>query len=243
MTNTVDNIDTLLLQRHLLNDTYPISECNQIEFKKSFHINQHSKYRETMCAFLNTNGGHIIYGVLDNCIITGCSLTEVEKDNILLFVDGTFTILKTTLGDNIPKDKIKVRFEEISKNIYVIIISCYKTNDENIYQFLSGDSWIRMNASNMKTKYSKLYSVQDMFMIRNKINKKYEDTINKLKKEYNSCEVDTIITVSNIIDSKMKKEKQIISSNKVKSYVNYLILSTILITNIYLFFGYKKICV
>lgn len=239
MTTVVDNINTLLLKRHLLNDKYPIPECSQLEFKKSFHINQHSKYRETICAYLNTNGGHIIYGVLDNCIISGCSLTDTEKDGILLFVDGTFTIMKTTLGENISKDKIKVKFEEIAKDVYIVIISCYKTKDDvNNYQFLGGDSWIRMNASNMKTNYGRLYSVSDICIIKSKIYKKYEDIIVKLKKDYTTCEADTILSISDIFDNKIKKEK---SYNMTKDNSKYYLFGIIILSsviNIYLLFNF-----
>jgi predicted HTH transcriptional regulator len=245
MTAVFDDINNILLKRHLLNDKYPIPECNQLEFKKTFHVNQHSKYRETMCAYLNTNGGHIIYGILDNCIINGCSLTDNEKDSILLFVDGTFTIMKTTNGNNISKDKIKVEFEEIAKDIYIIIISCYKTKDDNNnYQFLGGDSWIRMNASNMKTSYGRLYSVNDICMVKTKIYKKYEDTINKLKREYATCEEDTILTISDIFEKKVIKEKNYVTT---KSNIEYYFFGFIMIisifTNIHLFSLLKNLCV
>ena len=58
-----ESIDKYIIPRFLLNEIYPYSEGIQVEFKKSFHINQHYKYRETICAFLNTNSGIIIYGI------------------------------------------------------------------------------------------------------------------------------------------------------------------------------------
>lgn len=239
------SIDKLLLPRYLLNDTYPYPESSQLEFKKSFHVNQTSKYRETICAFLNTEGGHIIYGILDNCVINGCTLTELEKDTILLFVDGIYTILKNTDGGNIPKDAIKVYFEEIAKNMYIVIISCYKLNNTNEqYQFLGGDSWIRMNASNMKMNVGKLYTVQDVSTIKSKFYKKCEESIVRIKKDYersyNKCEADTIIYISDIFDNKVKKEKEMmnIGQNKYKLFSLYFISIFI---NIY--FLLKSICV
>jgi predicted HTH transcriptional regulator len=209
MTAIVNNINSLLVPRFLLNDRFPYPEGTQLEFKKTFHINQHNKYRETICAFLNTNGGHIIYGILNNCMINGCILSPVDKDNILLFVDSIYNILKKTNGETIPKNTIKVYFEEISKNNYIIIISCYKVDNDE-YQFLAGDSWIRMNASNMKTKHGKLYSIQDVANIKIKINRKYEDIINKLTKEKHNTDEEIIIMVSDILLDKKEKEKELI---------------------------------
>jgi predicted HTH transcriptional regulator len=234
MTVIYDDIDKLLLTRYLLNDTYPFPEGTQLEFKKTFHVNQHAKYRETICAFLNTNGGHIIFGILDNCIINGNNLTDNEKDHILLFIDSTYTILKSSNGDSMTKDNIKIHFEEIAKYIYIVIISCYKNNDNNHYQFLGGDSWIRMNASNMKTNYGRLYSVHDVSMIKLKFHKKFENSIKKLKKEYSDCEKDTIINVSDIFENKYKKEKElIINKNDVCHYFSHILLFTSLSINTY----------
>jgi predicted HTH transcriptional regulator len=240
MTTITNDINTLLLPRYLLNDIYPYPECTQLEFKKTFHINQHSKYRETICAFLNTNGGHIMFGVLNNCVINGCPLSESEKDNLLLFIDATYTILKNTNGENIPKDTIKVYFEEIAKNIYIIIISCYRLDDTAQYQFLNGDSWVRMNASIMKTNYGKLYSAHDVSIIKLKFHKRYEDTIVKLKKDYKTCERDTIITISNIFENKFRKDHNV-SPIKINWNEFNIILYTSLLINIY--FLFKNLCV
>ena len=207
MSKIVDDIDKLLLQRYLLNDTYPYSEGTQLEFKKTFHINQLSKYRETICAFLNTNGGHIIFGILDNGVINGSPLLDNEKDKILLYVDSMYTIIKKPTGENIPIDSVKVYFEEIAKDLFIIIISCYR-KDDSVYQCLSGDSWIRMNASNMKNSYGKLYNVQDVLNIKSKMYKKHDIILAKYKREYQKCEEDTIIYVNNILVKKIEAERK-----------------------------------
>jgi predicted HTH transcriptional regulator len=244
MTSIVDDINKLLLPRYLLNDIYPHPECTQLEFKKSFHINQHAKYRETICAFLNTNGGHIIYGILDNCIINGCTLDQLEKDSILLFVDGIYTILKNTDGENISKEKIKVCFEEIAKNVYIVIISCYRNEtDINTYQFLSGDSWTRMNASNMKTNIGKLFTVHDVSTIKLRLYNRCEETIKKYKKEYNKCEESTIIEISNILIHKSKKENELLLPVKQKN-INYLLVMMLFFSTVLnITFLLKRICV
>ena len=67
-----------------------------------------------------------------------------------------------------------------------------------------------MNASNMKTKHGKLYSIQDVANIKIKINRKYEDIINKLTKEKHNTDEEIIIMVSDILLDKKEKEKELI---------------------------------
>ena len=243
MSKIVDDINKLLLPRYLLNDTYPYPEGTQLEFKKMFHINQLPKYRETICAFLNTNGGHMIFGILNNCIIEGCLLNESEKDKILLYVDSIYNILKKVNGDNIELNCVKVFFEEIAKDLYIIIISCYKNKSNDSYQFLGGDSWIRMNASNMKTKYGKLYNVQDVLNIKNKMYRRQEEIISKHKRDYTKCENDTIIFINNILLKKTYAEQSFEKINKKINNNYYYFINIFWILLFALFFGYKKLSV
>ena len=67
----------------------------------------------------------------------------------MLFADSIYTILKTVDGINIKPGSITVKFEKIAKDIYLIIFTCIRYDNVK-YQLVSGDSWIRMNASNKK---------------------------------------------------------------------------------------------
>jgi predicted HTH transcriptional regulator len=216
MNNIVQDIDTLLLNNYLLYDNFPYPEGTQIEFKKSFHTNQHDKYRQTICAFLNTNGGHIIYGVSNDCSITGCNIKQNEIDNILLFVDSLYEILKKSDGNHIEQNTLKVRINEIAKNIYIIIISCYR-EDNYIYQFLSGESWTRINASNRKCNLSKLHSIQDIITIKSKLETHFNNKLNH-----------TIIEISNIMNIKNNIEQNNIKKDIVKNNY-YSLFGTIIL--------------
>jgi len=122
MNNIVESIDSLLSNDYLLFDNFPHPEGTQLEFKKTFHVNQLDKYRQTICAFLNTNGGHIIYGISDDCIISGCRINKNDIDCILLFVDSLYEIIKKNDGNHLHENTLKVRFDEIAKDIYLIFI-------------------------------------------------------------------------------------------------------------------------
>jgi len=221
MNNIVQDIDTLLSNNYLLYDNFPYPEGTQIEFKKSFHTNQHDKYRQTICAFLNTNGGHIIYGVSNDCSITGCNIKQNEIDNILLFVDSLYEILKKSDGNHIEQNTLKVRINEIAKNIYIIIISCYR-EDNYIYQFLSGESWTRINASNRKCNLSKLHSIQDIITIKGKLETHYNNKLNHLV-----IEISNIMNIKNNIEQKNIK-KDIVKNNYYSLFGTIILLIIII---------------
>jgi len=221
MNNIVQDIDTLLSNNYLLYDNFPYPEGTQIEFKKSFHTNQHDKYRQTICAFLNTNGGHIIYGVSNDCSITGCNIKQNEIDNILLFVDSLYEILKKSDGNHIEQNTLKVRINEIAKNIYIIIISCYR-EDNYIYQFLSGESWTRINASNRKCNLSKLHSIQDIITIKSKLETHYNNKLNHLV-----IEISNIMNIKNNIEQKSIK-KDIVKNNYYSLFGTIILLIIII---------------
>ena len=215
----------ILPTKFLLNDTLSLMESSEIEYKKSFHVNQYAKYRETICAFLNTSGGHIIYGVLNDCVISGCELGELEKDNIVLFVDRLYSILIKTTGEHLHPNTLKVNFYEIAKNIYIVIISCYKELNCT-YQFISGESWIRLNASNFKLNQPKLYTKEDL-------KQKVLVELLKINDTHNNEIKDTIIMISDILYTKQKKDTKIFT----KQYYLYLIISIIVFLNFLFYFN------
>jgi len=205
MNNIVEDIDSLLSEKYLLYDIFSYPEGTQLEFKKTFHTNQLEKYRQTICALLNTNGGHIVFGISNDCSITGCAIKQTDIDIVLLFVDSLYEILKKSDGNHLDRNTLKVRIDEIAKNIYIIFISCYR-EDNTIYQFLSGESWVRINASNRKCNLSKLHSIQDIIMIKNKLENFHKQKMNHI-----------VIEIGNILNKKNTVENNILK----KDLVNY----------------------
>jgi predicted HTH transcriptional regulator len=219
-------MDSLLLDRYYLHDIYPYPESVQLEFKKSFHINQLDKYRETVCAFLNTVGGHIIFGITNDCVIIGNYLTEKDIDSIMLFADSIYNILKTVDGNNIKQGSITVKFNKIAKDLYIIIFTCIKY--ENIkYQFVSGESWIRMNASNKKVNENKLYQQQQLDIIKQRLYVKHQKEIK-----------DTVITVSNILLRIQNKEYELKLNNRFNYYL--IFFSILSLFSIVLFYKVRN---
>jgi hypothetical protein len=200
-------MESLLLDRYYIHDIYPHPESVQLEFKKSYHINQLDKYRETVCAFLNTAGGHIIFGITNDCVIIGNYLTQKDIDTIMLFADSIYTILKTVDGINIKPGSITVKFEKIAKDIYLIIFTCIRYDNVK-YQLVSGDSWIRMNASNKKVNENKLYQQQQLDIIKQRLYIKHQKEIK-----------DTVIVIGDILLKKQNKEIEIRLNNRINYYL------------------------
>jgi len=200
-------MNSLLLDRYFLHDIYPYPESVQLEFKKSYHVNQLDKYRETVCAFLNTSGGHIIFGITNDCVIIGNYLNQKDIDSIMLFADSIYTILKTVDGQNIKPGSITVKFEKIARDIYIIIFTCIRY--ENVkYQLVSGDSWIRMNASNKKVNETKLYQQQQLDIIKHRLYLKHQKEIK-----------DTVVVISDILIKKQNKESELKLNNRFNYYL------------------------
>ena len=128
----------------------------------------------------------------------------------------------------IHQNTLKVRFDKIAKNIYLIFISCYKEpNNNNMYQFISGESWIRINASNRKCNLSKLHSIQDIIQIKSKLENVYEKKVS-----YTIIEIGNILTKKNNFEVN-KLEKDLVYYKRLH-YYNKLIGFGILFVIIYL---------
>jgi len=209
-------MNSLLLDRYYLHDIYPYPESVQLEFKKSYHINQLDKYRETVCAFLNTSGGHIIFGITNDCVIIGNYLNQKDIDSIMLFADSIYTILKTVDGQNIKPGSITVKFEKIARDLYIIIFTCIRY--ENVkYQLISGDSWVRMNASNKKVNETKLYQQQQLDIIKHRLYVKYQKEIK-----------DNVVVISDILIKKQNKEAELKLNNRFNYYLIILCVFSII---------------
>jgi hypothetical protein len=95
----------------------------------------------------------------------------------------------------------------------------------------------------MKTNIGKLFTAHDVTTIKLRLYNRCEESIRKCKKEFNKCEEATIITVSNILIKKLKKENELLIPIK-KISTNYILnigLFFSIILNIFLLL--KRICV
>lgn len=160
---------TELPERFLYHDTFCGYEDERIEFKRSFNKEYTQKYLETMCAFLNNKGGHIIFGINDKTgRIDGFQCSNKLFDDIQLFVDQSYNVIVRANHTIVHSKLFFIRNEPITKHLSVVVISCVP--EPNIsYKLMNGNSYYRMNASNRRIRDVKLYTEHDMKLIQQQV--------------------------------------------------------------------------
>lgn len=82
------------------NSHLPFLENTELEFKKysfPFKFNHYSKLKKTICAFLNSNGGRIYFGIRDEdqCVL-GMRISEANKEIFFLSIKNTMDMIIPT---------------------------------------------------------------------------------------------------------------------------------------------------
>ena len=211
--------DVQLPERFIYEETFPVCEGLFVELKETFNPTFGSrKYYETICSFLNTLGGYLIFGVRDdNRMIQGMKMTPKQVDLFLQFVDSLYNVVREQ-SNEYDNDKqiehrgilFKTRIEQISKSYYVCVISCHPEENKK-YCLSDGTTFTRTNAGTQKLKsiermYSqksidKLLSTQkEEFSKRlSEREERYYQTLVKQEEKYNKQIKETIIQVSEVL--------------------------------------------
>lgn len=159
------NLDTALPKRFFFEERFPFPECSILEFKRSFREENKQRYIETGCAFLNSGGGYLVFGVVDHDrTIIGCRMGIKDIDTFNIFADHLYQLIYHTDGTIIPSNCIRTRIDKITKNRYVCIIGFYPEKD-GTYQLANGLYYRRMNASNKRYSGAKLYLPSEITVI------------------------------------------------------------------------------
>lgn len=166
-----------ILPEFILNETYAYTEGNTLEFKQNFNKSIKDKYIETVCAFINTDGGRLIFGIKNCGLISGCYIYRAELDSILLFFDQMNQHLFSENGESFDSSLIKSKITLIAKDTYIIEIICQKKSSEYKYQKKDGKCYIRNNAGNTQIKMKKLYSHEEYDLILGELNLAKEENL------------------------------------------------------------------
>ena len=103
-----------------------------------------------ICAFLNTQGGVLYYGITDDHIIRGLVLTAQMRDRLRLAIDSCCN----SFSPEVDTDKVKLRFEKVfnpdgseCRDTYVVVIRVVKGDPGQIYFTPDHKAWCRREAS------------------------------------------------------------------------------------------------
>ncbi len=227
---------------------FKFSESTMFEYKVS--INQQTgfqKYLETICAFLNTKGGFLIFGINDNLNLSGLSMANSDIDKFILKIDN---ILSTNQIIGRTNNNTTTRLTPRNLSVESIVNSQKKKfliikavpNPDISYQLDNGKKYFRLGASNLFDKEERFYKQADLdnairtaeekYKIENNNNikmfqgnvEKYQEEIKNLKED-NSYLTNQIRNYEAEIEAlKNFKDEQInlLNSSNNKSIFNYL---------------------
>lgn len=164
---------------------FPHTESDKFEFKESICSKSFDKYIQTICGFLNTSGGNLIFGIKDNLELKGLNqIKQKELDNFILRLDSIINE-KQIVGikyngldngiNNLIDDECEINLNQL---IYLkssnIKINQVKTNSGKIflwievipeddvkYQLANGMVYHRLGASNYFEKTERMYKQTD----------------------------------------------------------------------------------
>jgi predicted HTH transcriptional regulator len=141
-------------------DTFPIPEGKNFEFKQS--VKSIDKLLPTICAFLNAEGGYIVFGVIDNNRrICGLRINSKQVDDfILAHIDSIFQykrIINQETKEPINPEYIRTEVIKRDDLTYVIVIKIISPDENITYQIYDGEVFYRLNASNMRIRSDKVY--------------------------------------------------------------------------------------
>jgi predicted HTH transcriptional regulator len=180
-----------------INDRFPFPEGLQFEFKETWGACTTSKMHETICAFLNAAGGHLMYGIQDSGKLLG--ITREEADKILLRADDMFhtkKIVNCTTGAPPLPSVVSGSVIRLCTPIhrrphpterFVAILTVRSSDHNQTYRMSSGDVMIRLSASNYRSKSSTMSAyekiVEDNHVLEAEKTKYYQER-NMYRKEF-----------------------------------------------------------
>lgn len=168
-------------------EQFKYSESNWLEFKQSLFSCPIEKIIETICAFLNTEGGYIIIGINDEEKLVGINSKPKNTDTFKLLIDkhiSNNTIVHQ--NDEIIVDKY-LSITDITNNAQLkfILIKIFPQTNKN-YKLINGSIIHRLNASNRKIKSTKLMTESDYLSSVETSQRNIISKYNKLVQELNS---------------------------------------------------------
>lgn len=199
---------------------FKFSESTMFEYKLS--INQttgFTKYLETICGFLNTKGGYLIFGINDNLNLSGLSMANADIDKFILRIDGiisTNQIIGRTQNNTTtrltPKNLMTETILNSQKKKF-LIVKVVPSHDVS-YQLDNGKKFFRLGASNLYDKEERFYKQADLDAAIRNAEEKYKTENNNNIKMFQSNVEKYQDEIKNL------KEDNLYMSSKLSQYEN-----------------------
>ena len=197
---------------------FPYPEGQTLEFKETSIVSFKEKILVTLCAFLNSGGGHLVIGIKDTLEISGINVAPKLIDSFLLKLDSIHhhSIIVTCDNEKIPHETIQTRTVSLSENRLIIIIKATPTPFRS-YKLNDGSLWYRLTCSNYKISSIKVYNQSQVMSLiekeRREVQSQYIEFLNALKEDRQKENERTI---------QLQKEKDILEKeNKVLREIVY----------------------
>lgn len=187
-----------LPEKWVLNEKVPFQESNTVEFKrvsifsglfklKSSKGSGLPKYRETINAFLNSGGGYLIMGVLDDGTIVGAeNVTDDMVDKCNLWLDSCFNGFMYKDGSSLNPIEVSLTvkvFPVVNSELKIIVIQVINIGQHLNIMSRCGALIYRLNASNYKMVSEPIYRRRDVKGMIQSIQKHMQDIINTKHRE------------------------------------------------------------
>ncbi|OMJ90467.1 hypothetical protein SteCoe_7169 [Stentor coeruleus] len=129
-------------------------EDRKTEFKSSKNIfriqNSADIIAPYVSAFLNTEGGILFYGIKDNGVVEGISLSRKDRDQFTLALDNIFQ----KFNPQITHEDYQITFKQVKdknykdiNDLYVIEFRVNKGKKDSVYFTHKNETYIRRDAS------------------------------------------------------------------------------------------------
>jgi predicted HTH transcriptional regulator len=186
----------VLTTLHFDNTFFPFFESIQFEFKRTFHYQQFPKYLETMCSFLNSRGGYLIFGIDDTRELVGVTIESCKIDEVLLRID-TIILNRRILGRRVDTNEIititskNVTTEFISNSygkLFLVIKVVPIQMSDIRFQLDNGKTYYRLGASNFVDKNERFFTQSDVENQMAVVRQENSDNLREFRKTIESYE-------------------------------------------------------
>jgi predicted HTH transcriptional regulator len=203
------------------------NESDKLEYKETFKESLIQKYIETICGFLNSGGGKLIFGISDDLCLVGLNFESKKFDKCILKIDEIIRnkyIIGINKETNSPINLAPICIKptiltNINDKKFLIVDVIPEINI--VYQLLNGKSYYRLGASNYFNRCEIFYTEAQ-----------YNDRCNNYKKDLQKENKQNITLFTEIIENKdeliKNKDKKI---NELQSLNNELITNIKHLTN------------